>query len=696
MSQLTNNAYVARSMNGIISIDDGAGGVMEGGVITANELKIDEIQSTSPPNVVNLYTLSTSDINIGNVSAVLQVKAPIFSNQTIVGSGIYGTNNYLVNIDSTNINVSNLNVSTINVPLVTFTTLNASTVNSETSNSSTSNSSTSNSSTSNSSTSNSTTSNSTTANNGTTNSSTTNTSTSNTDTANNVITNTSTINASTFNIVTTTGTTMNMSTVNASIVNTNEIQSASTANVSLYTTHTGNLIMGNISVNSMQVRGNGTTISAVNDVTLTAGGFIYLNSNGNTQVCNAGYAGKLVLSGGQEIRAYDRSARSKLFTDSLSGGDVEFGNASNILYMKSAISSTRTIETPTLNASTVNALTINASTVNASTFGTINTSTINVSTLNASTTTFGTINNTTINTSTLNASNATILNASMGNFNMTTNTLGISSQSATIDLFPTLSTGTINLATNVTTSGAITIGNGAATGSFSVSEGTININPKTTLNMANQIGTGTVNICNANSYAGTLNLCATANISNTSTNTINIGSSTNTLNISSTTINVQTAMTPKYSYTANGTGDVQKIGYVYTPAYSGGQNTGITSGAITTAFSQYIDLNGVWLVCFHHTINCTATGTITKFQSLGMLLNNAGTQIGQNYAVNDMVGAVPATGTLHLCGSYIANITGATAFAPWEVRTTFQLTFSSGTYTRSTIGNQQCQITRIA
>jgi hypothetical protein len=154
-------------------------------------------------------------------------------------------------------------------------------------------------------------------------------------------------------------------------------------------------------------------------------------------------------------------------------------------------------------------------------------------------------------------------------------------------------------------------------------------------------------------------------------------------------------MTPKYSYTANGTGDVQKIGYVYTPAYSGG-GAGITSGALTTAFSQYIDLNGVWLVCFHHTINCTTTGTITKFQSLGQLLNSGGGQVGQNYAVSDMYGAVPATGTLHLCGSFIANITGATAIAPWQIITTFQLTFSSGVYTRSSIGNNQCQITRLA
>ena len=694
MSQLTNNAYVARSMNGIISIDDGAGSTMEGGVITANELVIDEIQSKSPPNVVSLYTETTTVINVGSPTSTL--------------------------------NVSNLNVSNINVPLITFTTLNASTVNSQTSNTSTSNASTSNSSTSNSST----------ANNGTTNSSTSNSSTSNSGTANNGTTNSSTVNVSTLNFGTTSGTTINMSTVNASIVNTNEIQGISSGdNITLYTNTTGNINLGdtttnlthlkglnvllesvgdtyvqtandlylstlgnttmngsslfigsnisytigninigNVSTNSLTINSKNSFLSSVNNTTVASGGIIYLNSNGNTEICNSGFGGKMVLSGNQEIRAKDRSMPSYLFTDAFAGGDVYMGNVSTNIYLNCPLSSSKSIKCIDLNASTLNVSTIaNISTLNASI--------INVSTLNASTTTFGTINNTTINTSTLNASTANI------SFLKTTNISSISS-SSTNNLYPDSTTGILNICPNYT-NGAINIGNSTDVGSFSLSQGTININPKTTLNVANQIGTGTVNICDANTFNGTLDLAST--IPTSGTNTVNIGStstaltekssthniSSTTLNVSATTINLGTTamsslninkpLTPNYDslYNAtNGAGANTDIGYVYfvnnTSVFNMANNALV---AITNL--QIFDV-GVYLVNVRYQTGNQTASTLTATRQWIRVgygaINNTGTNVNEQLFVSSIYQAQGVAGDSMITNfSVIYVVTSATA-----------------------------------
>jgi hypothetical protein len=377
---------------------------------------------------------------------------------------------------------------------------------------------------------------------------------------------------------------------------TNNIQNISTANVSLYTGYTGNIFMGDINTNILLLDSKNSKLSSVNDTTIESGGEIYLNSNGNTQICNTGFGGKLVLSGNQEIRAKDRSAKSYLFTDAFTGGDVEFGNASTTLFIDSLIKTT-TINTTTINTSTLNASTANISTLNVSTknASTINATTINASTLNASTTnaintnasyiscqelytdyaelgniafsneTISTIapasttitmfptlttggidfgKNMTTGTTTIGSSTST---TKIGNFNISANQIGITSPSATIDLFPTLTTGTLNICTNATSAGAITIGQAAATGSFSVSEGTININAKTTLNMGNQLTTGTIvmgnqmttgsySLCNTSLFRGTLNIASDPHL--TDTNTIRIGNTQSTINMNSATLNL--------------------------------------------------------------------------------------------------------------------------------------------------------------
>ena len=54
MSSTPNNPYLVKSMNGVIIIDDGAGTVIENGVISSNELDV---------NTLNVATLSTNTIN---------------------------------------------------------------------------------------------------------------------------------------------------------------------------------------------------------------------------------------------------------------------------------------------------------------------------------------------------------------------------------------------------------------------------------------------------------------------------------------------------------------------------------------------------------------------------------------------------------------------------------------------------------
>ena len=711
MSTQTNNAYVTKSMNGIISYDDGAGGVMEGGVITANQLIIDEIQSNSPPNVVSLFTDTTTIINMGSSTSVL--------------------------------NVSNLNVSNINLPSITFTTLNVSNANSSVSNSSTSNSSTSNSSTSNSSTS---------------NSSTSNASTSNADIANNGTTNASTVNVSTLNFGTTSGTTINMSTVNASIVNVNEIQGLTPGdNITLYTntigninigdtttnlTHLkglnvllesvgdtyvqtandlylstlgnttmngsslfigsnvsytiGNINIGNVSTNSLTIDSKNSFLSSVNNTTISSGGIIYLNSNGNTEICNGGYGGKLVLSGNQEIRAKDRSMPSYLFTDAFSGGDVYMGNASTNLYLSCPLSSSKSIKCIDLNASTLNVSTIaNISTLNVST---ANISTLNVSTLNASTTTFGIINNTTINTTTLNASTANI------SFLKTTNISSISS-SATNNLYPDSTTGILNICPNYT-NGAINIGNSGDVGSFSLSQGTININPKTTLNVANQIGTGNVNICNSNTFNGVLYIANTTPTSGA--NIISMGSTSTTINVNS----FQTTITSSRDYTMNaGSGFNIRYNRAQIPVSIGySANTGtnvngsvgrIMVGTITrangfaivdnvdTEYGNITNLEvGVWVV--YSKIGVLSAGAVTIQTQGSYITDSAGFVVSESKYMGTSAGSTPA-GRIY----WYENCATYSCFATTTLRVFLALDWGGGSNTAST-ANNRFTATRIA
>ena len=696
MATTTNTNYSARSMNGIISYDDGAGGTMEGGTITANELVIDELQSKSPPNAVSLYTLSTGSINVGNASST--------------------------------VNVSNLNVSNINVPLITFTVLNASTVNAQTTNSSTSNASTSNSSTSNSST----------ANNGTTNSS-----TSNSSTANNGTTNSSTVNVSTLNFGTTSGTTMNMSTINASVVNTNDVQPAASGTANLYTSiigyndiHIGNAVASDIylesSVIAMREIIGQDYISAtefrsdfLNSATASAACGVYTDASVN-QITIGRSAAICYMNSPLISNTSITTVTLNALTINASTSNIKTANASTANNVSINCSNIASVggNITTLQASTLNST--NARLVNVKTkyiepdpseitndvflyttttsglvsigtgltTGKINmgspTSSINLATLNAST----------VNASNYNASNfgATNINASyiqtgelysdyteLGNINVSSYTIDSLLPTATVDLFPSLTTGTLNIATNMTSTGAITMGNAASTGSFSLSEGTINLNPKTTLNIANQLGTGTANICNANTYRGTLNIAATANVSNASTNVLNIGSTTSITSINSWSLSLNTLasnidiikpLSPGYAvFSGTGTSSVDTIGYMFSFSSNTVNANMPTTGTYYSSAIYNSVPAGIYLLYWYNEIlnnnagsNCVITGTYMAAGSTASNRNIFNQQCGisnMTLGFNRVFGyqitypiSIPSAQAIHL--SVMMNYVGGT------------------------------------
>jgi hypothetical protein len=94
MSSTTNLPYTTKSMNGIITISDGAGVVIENGTITAptldlQNLNVDEIQGIAPTNNIYLYTdTTTAQVTLGSPStSIVNVQAN--DTNILAGSSVY-------------------------------------------------------------------------------------------------------------------------------------------------------------------------------------------------------------------------------------------------------------------------------------------------------------------------------------------------------------------------------------------------------------------------------------------------------------------------------------------------------------------------------------------------------------------------------------------------------------------------------
>ena len=102
MATTTNTPYMNKSCNGVVVYDDGAGGSMEGGVITCNTLatpllEADGLQAYTAGASCNLYTNTAggaSDIHIGNAGITLFVDSGIASVSPIYCSDLHTANVY--------------------------------------------------------------------------------------------------------------------------------------------------------------------------------------------------------------------------------------------------------------------------------------------------------------------------------------------------------------------------------------------------------------------------------------------------------------------------------------------------------------------------------------------------------------------------------------------------------------------------
>ena len=284
------------------------------------------------------------------------------------------------------------------------------------------------------------------------------------------------------------------------------------------------------------------------------------------------------------------------------------------------------------------------------------------------------------------------------------NTIDALNVGDTVDLYGNLSTGLINFGIN-TTSGAINIGNASATGSFSVSQGTINLNSKTTLNMANQIGAGTVNICNANTYAGTLNIASTAHSSATA-NTLNIGSTTSNITINSKTLSINSTtdidilkpLSPSYTYNAtNGssaTAGTALIGQLAPITLT--TTLTLTAGTLFTRVCRYDNVPaGIYMAYFYAQFQCTvANSSITNIN----LYIGSGQSITSPRNFDDFL-------SNFVSGNITLNSGRTTGFSvnyPLIITATTNINyqigigFTGGTITIPALTDKTCRLMRIA
>lgn len=398
-------------------------------------------------------------------------------------------------------------------------------------------------------------------------------------------------------------------------LNVNNIQGKlPTDNITLYTNTTGNIRIGdNSAINTI----TGTTlnlksydsvvIDSINDTDIISGQNLYFDTVGTTTMTGT----KIIIGGSQNIQPLNLGSPSYLFTDSTN--EIHIGSPNSLNYIDGPLYVDNIFGTTTgtvfIYPNVVDDINIGSSIIPivGSYVCTQPTHLANKSYVDSK-----------VAVDLIPLPNVWTGTSNTFNNKIVLNAIDALSAGATVDLFPNLSTGTINFGVNATSAGAINIGNASATGTFSVSEGTININPKTTLNMANQIGTGTVNICNANTYQGTLNIASTANTNGLLTNALNIGSSTSNITIkagsisidSNNDIDIKKPLSPGYSVFANvGTSAVNTIGYIE----GGTFNTGtIAMGVDTYHNLDTVGLTsaGVYMVNFNVTLR-NNSGTVT-------------------------------------------------------------------------------------
>lgn len=81
----TNGVGYAKSMNGIVSFNDGSGTVIQDGIIITNELdatnfNCNNLQGIQPSDDITLYTNSTGNVTIGSANSLNYINGPLYTN----------------------------------------------------------------------------------------------------------------------------------------------------------------------------------------------------------------------------------------------------------------------------------------------------------------------------------------------------------------------------------------------------------------------------------------------------------------------------------------------------------------------------------------------------------------------------------------------------------------------------------------
>ena len=113
MSSTINQPALTKSMNGIITYDDGAGGSMSNGVITCNELDTQNVYAVNPANSSDIYTTNTgvvnlatnsANLNISNTYGSVEINANTTVNEGLIVLGAIGSYGNITTTTSVNTN----------------------------------------------------------------------------------------------------------------------------------------------------------------------------------------------------------------------------------------------------------------------------------------------------------------------------------------------------------------------------------------------------------------------------------------------------------------------------------------------------------------------------------------------------------------------------------------------------------------
>lgn len=663
--------YATKSMNGIITYDDGAGTTISGGVVSTNtinlqNLNINEIQGIVPADNITLYTDTTGDIQFGDNATNLRIGD--FSTSTYVTGtalNLIGLNNTLIdtttdttiqsgndcNITSTNDNsITSLN--NTNITAVANLIMDAS---------------------------------------------------GNTRIGDNSVT--TDVNGQTLNL----GNTLGSNNINlGNGTGTNFLYLNSKTFTGIYS----NLSTGSIDFQANQVSicsGLGKTVF-ISNIKTTASG---LTTNGITDfsIGSTSALGKVKITGAQRIEPSVPATGLKIGED-ITSANLILGNATYPPICNATATTGKQITNydtvfgmigagnPIIKANEIQTYTAGGTLVITATAMTCNALTL---AMNSAITfnDFVNVNELTPKTGAVDlylwTAQANLSNIWLGSLTAAnTGLVNIGANNGIINIGNSNTrTANINIGGGTSFSGAINIGQ--ATGSAN----TIRVGATSFSNILLRGLTTTLSGGTATLSSTTTTINGTTTNINTTSGTANIGGGTSTVviagptvNMNATTINIGGAgttsitlsdpITPTYVYSfTTGTNVADTIGNIISATYAGNTGVNLVSGAISPVSSVVsITDTGVYHFDVTHSYNCTVAGTVTRLLTYVTIKDNTGAFVA-NLGTQSAYGPLPVT-SQYASTSATYVFTSVTPAAPWTAQVFLDFAFSSGTYRLST------------